>query len=153
MRHLTLAAGAACALLMLNSASAQNGAPVVGGTSMPGQVVGGYTGTVNSVGTKAPAAAPAAGLPITSNPLIRPYDPNDPYAAFKGTNIDTKQIIAPLVGADGRPVKPPGALDPLTDKLKAIFGLLPAPPARPPYAPGISRRNRERINEHLWRRD
>jgi hypothetical protein len=131
----------------MDSASAQNGSP-----TMPGQVVGGYTGTVNPVGQKAPAAAPAAGLPITSNPMIRPYDPNNPYAAFQGTNIDPKLVRAPLVGPDGQPIKPPGAMDRLTDQLKALFGVMPSPPQRPPYAPGISRRNKERIN-HMWRRD
>src|SRR5262245_35552933 len=98
MRKVSLAAGLLCAVLLLNAASAQNNQPTAAGTTMPGQVVGGYQGTVNPVGQKVPAAAPNAGLPITSNPMIRPYDPNNPYAAFKGTNLDPKQVVAPLVG-------------------------------------------------------
>src|SRR4051794_13459901 len=70
MRRLTLAAGAACAMLMFDSASAQNGTN--SGTTMPGQVVGSYTGTVKPVGQKQPAAAPQVGTPITSNPMMRP---------------------------------------------------------------------------------
>ncbi len=151
MRRLTLAVGVACAVLLTHSAGAQNNAPTVSGTTMPGQVVGSYAGTVSPVGQKQPAAAPAAGLPVTSNPLMRPYDPSKPYDVFKGTNIDPKQVLAPLVGPDGRPVQPPDALDKLSDKLKAVFGF-GTPPPRPPYAPGISRRNKERIQQ-MWRRD
>jgi hypothetical protein len=152
MRRLTLAAGAACAMMLFDSAGAQN---VTTGTSMPGQVVGSYTGTVNPVGQRAPAAAPPAGLPITSNAMMRPYDPNNPYAAFKGTNIDPKTLVAPLVGPDGQPVKPPGPFDKISDKLKQLLGIAtPAPaPARPPFAPGVLRRNKERREDRMWRRD
>lgn len=153
MRKWTLAAGAACALLMIDSAGAQNGNTGVVGPSMPGQVVSSYSGTVGPVGQKAPAAAPQVGAPITSSPMMRPYDPNKPYDAFKGTNIDTKLILAPLVGADGQPVKPPGAIDKLTDKLKSLVGLSSTTPTRPPFAPGIVRRKKERIEDRMWRRD
>jgi hypothetical protein len=147
MRGFTLAAGVACAALVANSAPAQNG------PAMPGQVVGSYSGNVRPVGQRLPAAAPPAGQPITSNPMMRPYDPAHPYDALKGTNIDASSIVAPLVGPDGKPVEPPDALDRLSEKLKAIFvGPKPAPP-RPPFAPGILRRNKERIQSHMWRRD
>lgn len=153
MRKWALAAGAACAILLTHSARAQNGTQTGGGTTMPGQVVGSYSGTVGSVGQKLPLAAPAAGLPVTSNAMMRPFDPARPYDVFKGTNIDPKQVLAPLVGPDGRPVEPPDTLDKLSAKLKALFTFNQAAPPRPPYAPGISRRNRERHQKMLWRRD
>jgi hypothetical protein len=152
MRRWVVAAGAACAVLLTHSAGAQNGTQT-GGTTMPGQVVGSYTGTVNSVGQRLPDAAPPAGLPVTSNPLMRPYDPTRPYDVFKGTSIDPKNVVAPLVGPDGRPVQPPDALDKLSAKLRALFTFNISAPERPPYVPGISRRNKERREQRMWRRD
>jgi hypothetical protein len=165
MRRFTLAAGIACAILVTSHVGAQNttapGGTVSGSTSqigsgstlpsMPGQVVGSYTGQAFPVGNKFPNAAPQAGLPITANAMQRPYDPNHPYDVFKGTNIDPKQVLAPLVGPDGKPVQPPDKLDVLSDSIKSFFVRTP-PPARPPYAPGITRRTRERIQQ-MWRRD
>jgi hypothetical protein len=152
MRRVALAAGVACAVFLAGSAGAQFNTTSTG-TTMPGQVVGSYTGTVNPVGQRLPAAAPAAGLPVTSNPLMRPYDPNKPFDAFKGSGIDPKNVIAPLVGPDGRPVEPPDALDKLSAKLKALFTFSSSAPERPPYVPGISRRNKERREQRMWRRD
>ena len=161
MRQLTLAAGVACAVVLSSPVGAQFNALNTGGLNnsnsaspapMPGQIVGGYTGTVNPVGTKLPAAAPQAGQPITANAMQRPFDPKHPYDMFKGTNIDTKQILAPLVGPDGKPVEPPDALDKLSDKIKALWGLAAPAPPRPPWAPGIARRNKERVQQ-MWRRD
>jgi hypothetical protein len=166
MRRLTLAAGIACAILLMNHVWAQN-ATAPGGTSssttttsapggtmmptMPGQVIGGYRGQVFPVGNKLPVAAPQAGMPITANAMQRPYDPSHPFDAFKGTNIDPKQVLAPLVGPDGKQVQPPDALDKLSENIKAFFTRSPPPP-RPTYAPGIARRNKERFHR-LWRRD
>lgn len=147
MRRLLVAAGAACAVLAAGHAVAQN-------VSMPGQVVGSYTGTVTPIGQRQPAAAPPAGQPITSNPLMRPYDPAHPYDAFKGSGLDTNSIVAPLVGADGKPVGPPDALDVLSERIKAVLGMVKPAPPRPPFAPGVLRRNHKRAeNRMLWRRD
>ncbi len=156
MRRFTLAAGAACAVLLTGHVGAQfntTGTTRGGGdATMPGQAVSTYRGgPVTPVGQRAPDAAPQAGQSVTANAMSRPYDPNRPYDMFKGTNIDTNTIVAPLVGADGRPVAPPDALDQLTDRLKAVFGLL-KPPPRPAYAPGINRRATERT-KMMWRRD
>ena len=150
MRRLLVAAGIACAIVLTNSAGAQNSSNP-GGFSMPGQVVGSYRGQVNPVGNKAPAAAPPAGQSITASATQRPYDPNRPYDMFKGTNIDPNSVVAPLVAPDGKQVTPPDALDRLSAKIKAFFVQTPTPP-RPPYAPGISRRTKEHI-QHTWRRD
>jgi hypothetical protein len=140
----------ACAIVLTNSAVAQN-TTTSGGFSMPGQVVGSYRTVVNPVGNRLPAVAPPAGLPITANAMQRPYDPNHPFDMFKGTNIDPKTVIAPLTGPDGQQYSPPDALDKLSAKIKAFFVHNPPPP-RPPYAPGITRRSKERIHR-MWRRD
>jgi hypothetical protein len=148
MRRIAVAAGLACAALAVNSAVAQNGGP-----SMPGQIVGSYSGTVLPVGQRQPSAAPPAGLPVTSGAMMRPYDPAHPYDAFKGSGIDTNSIVAPLVGPDGRPVEPPDALDRLSEKLKALLLPMKPNPERPPFTPGILRRKKERIEKQMWRRD
>ncbi len=154
MRRALLAVGVMCAVgvtgrstAQFNTTSASNNS----GTTMPGQVVGGYTGQVLPVGQSAPQAAPQAGQSITANGMQRPYDPNRPYDAFKGTGIDPKNVLAPLVGADGKPIATPDALDKLSERIKAFFIKNPPPP-RPPYTPGITRRAKERTNQ-MWRRD
>jgi hypothetical protein len=151
MRRFALLAGVACAAVLVNSAGAQFNSPTVGGSAMPGQVVGSYSGQVNPVGQRAPAAAPQAGQSITANAMQRPYDPNRPYDAFKGTNIDPKNVIAPLVGPDGKQMQQPDALDKLSEKIRAFFVRNPPPP-RPTYAPGVTRRSHER-HDQMWRRD
>ncbi len=118
---------------------------------MPGQIVGGYRGQVAPVGKQQPAAAPQAGQSITGNAMQRPYDPARPFDSLKGTGIDPKNVLAPLTGPDGKPVATPDALDKLTERIKAFFGVN-QPPPRPPYTPGIARRTRDR-NDHMWRRD
>ena len=153
MRRFMLAAGVACAVLLNSHVGAQLNTPnTVGGTTMPGQVVGQYRGQVQPVGQKLPAVAPQVGQPVTANAMQRPFDPNRPFDAFKGTNIDPKSVVAPLVGPNGQQVTPPDALDQLSAKIKAFFVRTP-PPERPPFAPGILRRNRERHQQMMWRRD
>jgi hypothetical protein len=149
MRRLTLAAGAACAVVLIGPLGAQNSNDF----SMPGQVVGGYSGPVNPVGQRAPSAAPPAGLPVGQNALQRPYDPNRPYDQFVGTGIDPSLLRAPLVGPDGREVAPPGPFADFIARVKSVFVKTPPPQRTIPYAPGISRRNRERAEQRMWRRD
>jgi hypothetical protein len=157
MRRFMLAAGVACAVLLnshvgaqLNTSSTNSGAP-----GMPGQAVSTYRGgPLSQVGQRLPAAAPPIGQPIANaNATQRPYDPNRPYDVFKGTNFDSNSLVAPLVGPDGRPMDPPDVLDKLSDRIRSILGMLKPNPPRPPYVPGISRRNRERAQQALWRRD
>ncbi len=148
MRRVVLAVGVLCAVGVTGRGTAQNGAP----NAMPGQVVGGYRGQVNPVGKQLPQAAPQAGVPVAENALQRPYDPNKPYDAFKGTGIDPKTVLAPLSAPDGKLIAPPDALDQLSDRIRAIFGGNKAAPPRPAYTPGVTRRGQLR-NEHMWRRD
>ena len=148
MRRFTLAAGIACAILLMNQAGAQNSTMTPGGTAtatttstggngMPGQVVGGYRGQVFPVGNKLPSAAPQAGQSVAGNAFQRPYDPVHPFDALKGTSLNPNQVIAPLIGADGKPVQPPDKLDLISENIRAFFAHNPPPP-RPPYTPGIA---------------
>ncbi len=119
---------------------------------MPGRVVGTSSIKTAPVGKQQPAAAPQAGQSITQNAMQRPYDPNRPYDAFRGTNINPKTVVAPVIGPDGKAIVAPDKLDELSSKIRSLFGLTPAPP-RPAYAPGITRRSQERIQSRTWRRD
>jgi hypothetical protein len=126
--------------------------------SMPGQVVGSGFNLSGSapkpVGTQLP---PAAG------PLSRPYDPTKPLDVFKGTGIDPKSVVTPITPLSPYPNTPPlvekNLVDRLYDKLDSalhvsFFSKPPAPVAKPPnVTPGIFRRNRERAEERMWRRD
>ena len=149
MRRFTLAAGVGCAIFLSTEVGAQNG-----GGAMPGQAVSSYRGgPVSQVGQRAPAAAPQVGQSVGGNGVRQqPYDPSRPYDQFKGTNIDPNSLVAPLIGADGKPVGQPDSLDILSERIKAIFGVLKPNPPRPMFAPGVSRRSNERAKMQ-WRRD
>ena len=157
MRRVVLAVGVLCAVAVTGRSIAQNSSP---GFSMPGQVVGSTTGvvgstsgTINPIGNRLPSVAPPVGQSITANAQQRPFDPNRPYDVFKGSSINPDDLVAPLVGADGKPIEPPDALDRLSEKITAFFVKPAPPPPRPPYVPGIGRRNKERREQMLWRRD
>jgi hypothetical protein len=164
MRRFMLATGISCAILLTHHVGAQNSNSTTsaGGTStattttssspmMPGQVIGSYRGQVFPIGTKLPSAAPPVGQPIAGTTFQRPYDPKHPYDSLQGTNFDPKQVLAPLSGPDGKPVQMPDQLDLISERIREFFIHHPPPP-RPPYAPGIARRARERI-QALWRYD
>lgn len=156
MQRSMLAAGVVCAVFA-GSAQAQSKVPSVGGYTangaMPGQIVGSYRGTVMPVGQKLPSAGQQVGLPVTANSMMRPYDPEHPYESLKGTGIDPSQILAPLVGPDGRPVQPPDTLDKLSNNLKQVLGLMKPNPPRPSFTPGILRRAHKRYDQQMWRND
>jgi hypothetical protein len=148
MRQLWLAAGAVCALAgFATPASGQV-------NTMPGQVVGTTVNfnNLNPVGTRLPRVGTPVGQPLNmpaDTPLLRRLDPSRPYDVFKGTNLSPSQLAAPIVGIGDQ-----SALERFYDKLKSIVGLAkPADLRVPNYTPGIGRRNRERAEERLWRRD
>jgi hypothetical protein len=150
MRRFMLAGGVACAILLTHTAGAQN--RTAEPNAMPGQVVGSYRGQVHPVGQQQPAAAPQLGQNITANALQRPYDPARPFDSFKGTTLDPRSVVAPLVGPDGKPLAPPDTLDQISARIKAFFIRLDPTPPRPNYTPGITRRSQERT-QRMWRRD
>lgn len=147
MRQLLLTAGVVCAVVGF----AGRASPQV--NTMPGQVVGtGFNSNVNAVGTQIPKAAPAQGRPINlpaESQMLRRYDPSRPYDAFKGTNLSVDQLVAPVPLPNQ-----PSTFDKLSDKLKSVFGVVRAvEPQGSTYFPSLTRRNRERAEERLWRRD
>jgi hypothetical protein len=81
--------------------------------------------------------------------MMRRYDPNRPYDVFQGTNLSPNLLAAP--------VTVPGGEMSIYDKLKAFLGLGRQPtsmmPSHSTYFPSLTRRNRERAEERLWRRD
>ncbi|MBA4065862.1 MAG: hypothetical protein C0501_19515 [Isosphaera sp.] len=144
MRQLALAAGAACALAGLAAAQ---------GPAMPGQVVGsGYA--VNPVGGAVPKAAPTAGRPVNlpaESAMLRRQDPSRPLDALRGSSLDPSQVVAPVPGAGDQ-----NLLSKLYDKLRGVVSprmTEPNEPGRSTYFPSLSRRNRERAEERMWRRD
>lgn len=158
MRKWAMGGGAAWALLLAAPGIAQPPATpqMIGNSAMPGQVVSTFNGTGQfpRVGQQLPPAAPPAGLPAAGLPG-RPFDPTRPYEMFRGTNIDPRSVLAPVIGPDGKPIQPPDALDRLSQKIKDFFSFSSGPSLPPPpnFAPGIIRRRKERIEERMWRRD
>ena len=149
MRQLLLAAGAVCAVGWL----AARGTTQV--NTMPGQIVGNgfnVSGSVRNVGNAIPRAAPQGGRPINlpaDSAMMRPYDPAHPYDAFKGTGLTTDQLAAPVSGVGDQSM-----LSKLKDKLKSVMGMTGTVTShRSTYFPSLSRRNRERAEARLWRRD
>jgi hypothetical protein len=120
---------------------------------MPGQVVGSGFDLAGS------APRPVGGtLPPVGDSTMRRYDPNRPLDAFKGTGIDPRNVIAPISAFPPVPGPDKNLIDRLYDKLDAAlsFSFLrtPTPVAQPPnVTPGIFRRNRERVDARMWRRD
>lgn len=158
MRRLGVTAGAACLFGIL--AGTAGGQPTTAGkdqppAAMPGQAVGTPL-NLNPVGTPVNRAVPSRNdLKKVGSPLSRPYDPTKPLDVFKGTNLDPKAVVAPIAGYPGTAAGDPNLLDRLYQKLNASVTSFfrPSQPDRPTYTPGISRRNRERAESRLWRRD
>lgn len=124
-----------------------------GGPAMPGQVVGsGY----NLAGSAPqPVGSPAG----ASMPGGKAYDPSRPLDVFRGTGINTSQLVTPVPTFPPLPGQEKNIVDRLYDKLDAVFSYNPfaraaEPPPRPMnVTPGIFRRNRERFDDRMWRRD
>jgi hypothetical protein len=133
-----------------NSRAGGGGAPA----SMPGQVVGNGFGLAGS--TPQPVGTP---LPSVGTPTSRPYDPSRPYDVFRGTGLDTSKMVTPISAFPPLPGQEKNLIDRLYDKLDAFVSINPfarsaEPPPRPMnVTPGIFRRNRERFDDRMWRRD
>jgi hypothetical protein len=145
MRQLLLAVGAVCAAT--GFAGTANGQ----GNAMPGQIVGkGFT--TAPVGQPIPKAGAPVGQPLNipaDSPNLRRYDPSRPYDVFKGTGLSANQLAAPIPGVSDQ-----STFDRLYEKLKSAVGLSkPGEMRAPNYTPGIGRRNRERADDRMWRRD
>lgn len=148
MRRAVLA-GVACAVVVL----ARPGSTQV--NTMPGQVVGTGFG-LGPVGKPVSKAAPPAGQPINlpaDSPMMRRYDPSRPYDVFKGTNLSPDQLAAPIEGYGDQSL-----LSKLYQRLKSVVGfggpkMVSAPQGNSTYFPSLTRRNRERAEARLWRRD
>ncbi len=143
MRNLALT-GAVCALVgFAGAAHAQV-------NTMPGQIVG---NGFNLSPAGQPAGQPV-GQPVNmpaENSHMRPYNPNRPYDMFKGSTFSPDQLVAPIPG-----VAAPSLLEKFNSRLKAMLG--PPQSLTPPvqntgYFPSLTRRNRERAEQRLWRRD
>jgi hypothetical protein len=125
-----------------------------GGPAMPGQVVGsGY----NLAGSAPqPVGTPQ---PPVGTPGGKAYDPNRPLDVFRGTGLDTSKMVAPISAFPPLPGQEKNLIDRLYDKLDAVFSYNPFARATEPLprpmnvTPGIFRRNRERFDDRMWRRD
>jgi hypothetical protein len=159
MRRWLAAVGVACALgwagppAVAQPTSGPGPGPGAGTAPIPGQIVSNAF-NLPSAGTAIKRAAPQAGTPIGS-PLMRPYDPSKPYDVFKGTNLDASMVVGPVSGFPGLQTQQPDLLDRLYDKISSITHFFKPTSPTPPrlYTPGISRRNQERKERAMWRRD
>ena len=154
MRRWLMALGVACAVG--GSARAQLGSP--GATNdlpaaMPGQVVG-TTLPLQPAGTPISRAVPSrADLKKLETPQMRLYDPTKPYDALKQANLLPSDVAAPIA-AFPNTAQDQTLFDRLGQKLSSVTHFFtPGAPPRPTYTPGLSRRNKERAMERMWRRD
>jgi hypothetical protein len=99
-------------------------------------------------GTPIPKAVPAAGARVGTGPTGIPslLDPRSP----QGQVVDLKNVIAPY---PGMPNPTPSFWDQLQARWAAMLGPTPSVVQPTNWTPGISRRNREREKERMWRRD
>jgi hypothetical protein len=156
MRRWTKALGIACAVAgAVGITRAQfNISPQSADTGvMPGGQVVGSSYVLHPAGNQLPQAAPQAGNAI-GNPLTRPYDPSRPLDQFKGTNIDPKNVAAPMSSFPSLQTQNRSFLDKVNERLASVVKFFdPSDPPRPTWTPGISRRNRERAKQRMWRID
>ena len=130
------------------------------GSAMPGQVVGSGFNLAGSAPQPIGTPLPPSGTPLAAGmPASRPYDPNRPLDMFRGTGIKTNQMVAPISAFPPLLGQEKNLIDRMYDKLDAVFTYNPftrptEAPERPTnVTPGIFRRNRERFDDRMWRRD
>ena len=145
MRRLLLTAVLVCLATSIPSAVKAQSA------IMPGSVVSTTPGEqVKSVGGELPRVAKQVGHGVQPNgPMMRPYNPNNPYEALQGTNLSVKSIVAPVNGYQSQVA--PSMFSQVVDTLKSIAGINTKPivSSTPIFVPGIYRRDRERVKERM----
>ena len=150
MRRLLLTAGVVYAITGFTGvAMAQQN------TSMPGTVVSSTAGEkLKLVGNDLPQVAKPVGKPLnlpSNNPLMRPFNPNNPLESLEGTNLSVKSIVAPVNGFST--AVQPSTFQQISNTVKSILGINTPPTAPRIYTPGIARRDRERVRERTTIRD
>jgi hypothetical protein len=155
MRRLGVAVAACAFGLLAGTAGGQSSATTnpkdQPPAAMPGQVVGTPL-NLNPIGNPVNKAVPSRGeLKKLESPLSRPYDPGKPLDVFKGTNLDPKQVMAPVAEFPQTPNQ--NLLERLYDKLetKVTSMFRPTGPVTPTYTPGIFRRDKQRAMNRMWR--
>jgi len=141
--------------LVLSALTGIGGRAMAQTTDMPGQVVSNTTGDrVKLIGHELPQVGKHVGKPVnvpTTNPLLRPYNPNNPYEALEGTNLNVKSVVAPVNGYMSE--APASKFDQVVSSLKSFVGISTKPMVKNIYTPGIYRRDRQRAEERMWMRD
>lgn len=125
------------------------------GEAMPGTIVSNVSGErVHEVGREQPKVGKKVGTPInlpTTNNMMRPYNPANPYEQLQGSNLSSKSVVAPVNGYTDQVNM--SAYDQVMEKMKSLVGLGKKPPTPSPnFTPGIFRRDRQREQER-WVRD
>lgn len=149
MRRLLLTAGIVFAMAgFAGSSKTQD-------SSMPGMVVSNTAGEqMRLIGTTQPRAAKPVGQSATqpsTNPLLQPYNPNNPYASLSGTGLNVSSVVAPVNGATSS--VSPSLFQQVSNSVKSILGITSPPAVQHVYTPGIYRRDRERVRARLFPRD
>jgi hypothetical protein len=124
--------------------------------SMPGQVVSNSSSgeQLRMVGHELPQVAKPVGKSVnqkSGNPLLQPYDPNNPYGQLAGTGLNASSVVAPVNGFSTG--VPQSTFQQIVTKMKSFVGISTPPKIVPIYTPGIYRRDRERVQERMWMRD
>jgi hypothetical protein len=126
-------------------------------TMMPGGTVVSNSGgeQLKLVGRDEPQVGRQVGKSVnmpSGNPMLRPYNPNNPYEQLQGTNLSPKSVVAPVNGYT--PSAQPSQFTQVVNSLKSIVGLNEKPIIlAKTYTPGIYRRDRERVHERMFVRD
>jgi len=137
------------------TAIGMTGSVIAQDPDMPGQVVSNSAGEhLKLIGKELPRAGKPVGKPInipSGNPLLRPYNPANPYEALEGTGLSVKSVVAPVNGYSTE--APPSMFQQVSDKMKSLLGISKPPVVHNTFTPGIYRRDRQRAQERMWQRD
>ena len=140
-----------CGILVMAALVGQAQTPATNPLLAGGTPVG--NPMLKSVGTPIPQAAPAVGQKIGTPPGGQPTQTSPP----PGFNFDLKNVVAPVnpefLPPALRPQQNQSLYDAAFKKWAEAFGLVKPPEQKNNFTPGMSRRNRERVQERQWWRD